>query len=67
MLAPLFGAYELRLADAHMPKGEIEESLAKVEIDPLAVPIAQGFQLLHSCVAAIHLSGTVVRQVQLDN
>ncbi len=52
MLAPLAGIYDLRLADAHLPKETVNESLALVGIDENAPFIHQGYQLLYACVGS---------------
>jgi hypothetical protein len=54
MTAPLVGAYELRLGDAHLPRGEIAESLRLAGVDASARPIHQGEQLLSSCVSSLY-------------
>lgn len=54
LLGPLFGIYELRLADAHLPSSQLEASLAKVGVKQSAPPVLQGWRLLHTCVSAIY-------------
>jgi len=46
LMTPLFGIYELRLADAHLPSSELEPSFAKVGLDRTAPGIFQGQQLI---------------------
>jgi hypothetical protein len=53
VMRPLFGVYELRLADAHLPKHELDEALEKVGVDEAAPHVMQGYQLLSACVGAI--------------
>jgi hypothetical protein len=53
-LSPLFGVYELRLADAHLPSKNLNETFRKVNVDSGAHPIFQGVQLLDSFVSVIH-------------
>jgi hypothetical protein len=53
ILTPLAGVYELRLGDAHLPSGKIEEAFAMVKIDPAAIPIEQGRQLLFAVVQSL--------------
>jgi hypothetical protein len=53
VMRPLFGVYELRLADAHLPKRELDETLEKVGVDQAAPHVVQGYQLLSACVGAI--------------
>ena len=54
MMAPLFGVYELRLGDAHLPSGELEAAFAKVGVDRGAIPVMQGEQLIAGAVSALH-------------
>ncbi len=53
MMGPLFGIYELRLADAHLPSSDADAALALVGVDPLKPYVHQGHQLLHACVGTI--------------
>lgn len=53
LMEPLFGIYELRLADAHLPGNRIDEALRLVRVDAQANFIVQGFQLLHACVGTL--------------
>ena len=52
-LGAFAGAYDLRLADAHMPKAELADAFKLAHVDPDAPPLAQGFQLLASVVQAL--------------
>ena len=54
VMGPLFGVYELRLADAHLASGKVDESLEKVGIDKAAPYVFQGYQLMHACVGTIY-------------
>lgn len=54
LLGPLFGIYELRHADAHLPSGEIEKAVALVRVDRGAPFVIQGCQLLCACVSSLH-------------
>ena len=53
LIAPLFGIYELRLADAHPSSEDIKESFKKLGIDPKSPHVMQGRDLLHACVSAL--------------
>jgi hypothetical protein len=53
MMAPLFGIYELRLADAHLPSSEIDAAFVKVGVDRSAIRAVQGQQLIASTVTAL--------------
>jgi hypothetical protein len=54
MLSPLFGIYDLRLADAHLSKKDIEEPFKLLGVDRKLPAIIQGYQLLNSCVSCIY-------------
>jgi hypothetical protein len=62
LMQPLFGAYELRLADAHLEGTELEESLVKCNVDSTASPVLKGFQLLDSCVSTLYAIVEVLKQ-----
>ena len=53
VMGPLFGVYELCLADAHLPANELDEALEKVGVDKTAPYVVQGYQLLQACVDTI--------------
>ncbi|WP_336490668.1 hypothetical protein [Methylobacterium nigriterrae] len=53
MLTPIVGAYELRLGDAHLPSGKLQDAFAMVDIDPEAIPIEQGRQLIQAVAASL--------------
>lgn len=54
IVGPLFGIYDLRLADAHLPKKDIETTFKLLNIDCKLPTIIQGYQLLDSCVKCIY-------------
>jgi len=54
IMGPLFGVYELRLADAHLSTSELDEALERVGVDKAAPYVVQGYQLMHACVGAIY-------------
>jgi hypothetical protein len=54
LLSPLFGIYNLRLADAHLSSKDIEENFALLKIDRNLPVIIQGYQLLDSFVSSIY-------------
>ncbi len=54
VMGPLFGIYDLRLADAHLASSEVDQTLGKVGIDQSAPYVVQGYQLLRACVSAIY-------------
>lgn len=67
-MGPLFGAYELRLADAHLSSEKLKGSLQLLKIDPKAAPIDQGFQLLTAVSESIRqIGGIIFRSQQLSH
>lgn len=62
MLGPLAGIYELRLADAHLPRETVNESLALVGIDESISFIHQGYQLLDACVRSLCYIAQTIEQ-----
>jgi len=50
MMAPLFGIYDLRLADAHLGSSLVDSGKARAGIDDTAPAAMQGRQLLRSFV-----------------
>lgn len=63
---PLFGIYDLRLADAHLPSEKINESYKLVGIDQKAPFIEQGFQLLSACVSSIYQICKLIEYSSID-
>ena len=60
MLGPLVGVYELRLPDAHLPSNDVAGAMRLTGVDDASPYIVQGYQLIHSAVAAIHQIGEVI-------
>ncbi|MBA7556361.1 hypothetical protein ES705_49066 [subsurface metagenome] len=54
ILSPLVGIYELRHADAHLSKKDIEDTFKLLNVDRKLPTIIQGYQLLNSCVSSIY-------------
>jgi hypothetical protein len=64
---PLAGAYDLRLADAHLPPEELSKAYELVRVDPKAPPLVQGFRLIASVVSAlIEVSEIVTAKVERE-
>jgi hypothetical protein len=53
-MTPLFGTYELRLADAHLPSSELEKAFQMVNAEREAPWISQGVRLLDSVLGALN-------------
>jgi hypothetical protein len=62
VMSPLFGIYELRLADAHLPSSKLHESMAKVGVIPESVLVNQGYQLLDSCVSTLYNIAEILKK-----
>jgi hypothetical protein len=61
MMAPLAGAYDLRVADAHLPTGELDKAYALAGIDQSTPPLDQGFWLIANVVTALsHINNVIV-------
>lgn len=54
LMTPLVGVYELRLGDAHLPSGKIEDAYKLVQIDPTAAPLVQATTLLDQAISTLH-------------
>ena len=52
-IGPLFGAYDLRLADAHLPSEEVDAAMLTSGIDSSTHPVRQGLQLIDKCAEAL--------------
>jgi hypothetical protein len=61
IMGPLAGAYDLRLADAHLPPDELDNAFALVGVDPSTQPIKQGLSLIVAVVDALYKVGCIVR------
>lgn len=53
-MGPLFGVYDLRLADAHLPKADLDHALRLAGVSADAPTVQQGRELLETVVATIH-------------
>jgi hypothetical protein len=54
VMGPLHGIYNLRLADAHLPKKELDSALKLARVNPDSPFVLQGYQLLNSCVSSLY-------------
>jgi hypothetical protein len=62
VMGPLFGVYELRLADAHLAANDLENSFRLAGIDPHALPLKQGYSLIYSTAEAMWRVGDIVHR-----
>ncbi len=58
IMAPLFGAYDLRLADAHLPKSDIDDAFDRVNAGRTTPWIQQGARLLDAVVSSLTQVGS---------
>jgi hypothetical protein len=61
IMSPLFGVYDLRLADAHLPSSEANEALKRVGVDTSLPLVMQGEQMLRECVDTLYAITNVLR------
>ena len=54
VMGPLFAIYDLRLADAHLPKSNYRTQLQLIGIHEEEPFVWQGYEMLHSCVSTIY-------------
>jgi len=54
LMGPLFGVYEMRQGDAHLPSSDISESFNLLGIDKVENPVFQGYQLLNRFVTCLY-------------
>ena len=62
LMGPLFGIYELRLADAHLAAEDVESSIRLAGVDERSPFVTQGYQLLHSFVGTIYRVCKVIEE-----
>jgi hypothetical protein len=67
LLGPLFGAYELRHADAHLAGSGLEEFYKLVRVDQTSPSVPRGYQLLHSCVTCLYEIANALRPSRLKD
>lgn len=53
LMSPLFGIYDLRIADAHLASSTLGPAYINAKIDVSAPPVVQGLQMLESFVATL--------------
>lgn len=61
MMAPLFGIYDLRLADAHLGSGKVASGLSRARVDENLPTVMQGRQMVQSFVDTIRAIAAVLR------
>ncbi len=63
IMAPLFGTYDLRLADAHLPSSDIADAFERVNAERAAPWVHQGTRLLHAVVSSLTQIGSAFAPV----
>lgn len=63
VMAPLFGIYDLRLADAHLATSDLSSAFSRAGVDTGAPTVKQGFQILDAFVGTLY---TIARIIQGD-
>ncbi len=61
-MAPLYGVYDLRGADAHLASKDIENSYTRIQIDRDAPFVLQGASLLKNVADTIGVIGTQIKK-----
>ena len=59
--SPLFGIYELRPGDAHLPSSEIDDALSKARVDQAAPFVEQGAQLIYGAAYSLHFAAEALK------
>ena len=54
LMGPLFAIYDLRLADAHLPKSDYGAQFQLLGVHEDRPFVWQGYEMLHSCVSTLY-------------
>ena len=54
LISPLWGIYNLRLADSHLSSADISEAYSLCQLDIEKPSVIQGYQLIDTCVTCIY-------------
>jgi hypothetical protein len=61
VMGPLFGIYELRISDAHLPKSDMESAFKLMDISDEDTHLNAGYKLLHSAVSSLNACQLILR------
>jgi hypothetical protein len=61
-MTPLFGAYDLRVADAHLSSSDVNECYARLGVDRSIPLTKQAEQLIQNVADAFGITGTELRR-----
>lgn len=62
IVGPLVGIYNLRLGDAHLAAGELDEDFELAQVDRTAIPLQQGLQILLSTLNTLTTIANVIER-----
>lgn len=62
LMGPLFGIYDLRLGDAHLPGADLREAFRLAGLDESCPLVHQGRQLIHACVSTLYSICEILRK-----
>ena len=60
LLAPLFGIYDLRHADAHLPSSDLSDAYSRIGIDSTQPFVFQGMRLIENCAHSLERAAQVL-------
>lgn len=63
VMGPLHATYELRLADAHLPKKDLAEAFKLLQIQEQDTYLRAGFKMLHMVVSSIDACCRIIAQI----
>jgi hypothetical protein len=61
IVSRLFGIYELRHGDAHLPSSELSDALSKAQVNPAAPFVQQGAELIYAAAYSLHMACEALR------
>lgn len=64
VMSSLFGIYELRLGDAHLPTSKIQEAFKLAEVDTSLIPLQQGAALILAAGRSLMRVAAIVRAMR---
>ncbi|MCH8097753.1 MAG: hypothetical protein IID53_11815 [Proteobacteria bacterium] len=65
LVGPLFGIYELRHPDAHLPSSNLSEAYRLADVDQSRPLVFQAYQMLDSCVATLWSLAKILEQPRI--
>lgn len=65
LVGPLFGIYELRHPDAHLPSSNLSEAYRLADVDQSRPLVFQAYQMLNTCVATLWSLAEILEQPRI--